>query len=337
MLYRMFRFHGSSPFSLAGRCLLMCSHVLVKNINDVTLTSWILLVSVCTRGDITYIINHQDKRKRVAATMRGLCLLLYVAVWCSLVVAYSTSGSPRQGKISEPVSPANRKGRASNPPRGNVLQNCVARRTAISTTWYSFVTLVSLPKQSHAACLFGDTSPDCIGVYKMPMDDSALSYVDTPEKLAKNAPDVRWVPPVQYPKSYTDARAELASLQKRCAALPDLVLKGNLTNVGIEILGIIPRLTVAGRVVIQSLDDAKNKQGVDMSMKAYRAEVAHTALLNMLGQCDVLIGQAISGQLGAIAPAQLHILEDVGEANVLFNEFTKSIPDDFKPGDKKSH
>ena len=181
----------------------------------------------------------------------------------------------------------------------------------------------------------GDTSPECIGVYKMPMDDRALAYVDTPEKLAKFAPDVKWVAPVRYPKSYSEAKSELNSLQKRCAALDGLVLGGNLTEVGIEILDMAPRLTVDGRFVIQELSDAKASTGVDMSMKAYRAESAHVELLNKLGQCDILIGQALRGQLGAPAPAQIQILSDVNEVNALFDEFMNSIPSDFKPGNKK--
>jgi hypothetical protein len=176
----------------------------------------------------------------------------------------------------------------------------------------------------------GDTSPDCIGVYKMPMDDGALPFVETPEKLRMNAPDIRWVAPVKYPKTYKSAREELNPLRERCTGLNDIVLKGDLTEAGTELLGILPRLTVAGRVVVQSLSEAKSVNGVDLSMKAYRAEVAHTELLNKLGQCDILIGQAISGQLGAMAPAQLHILSDLREAGALFDEFLRSIPDDFK-------
>lgn len=56
-------------------------------------------------------------------------------------------------------------------------------------------------KPTNAACLPGDVSPDCIGVYKLPLDDAVTSYIDTPEHLAKHAPDMRWVPLTEYPKS----------------------------------------------------------------------------------------------------------------------------------------
>ena len=65
----------------------------------------------------------------------------------------------------------------------------------------SSAVICSDSKPSNAACLAGDTSADCIGVYKLPLDDSVSSYIDTPEHLAKNAPDLRWVPMVEKPKS----------------------------------------------------------------------------------------------------------------------------------------
>lgn len=258
--------------------------------------------------------RESNQRQLLSVTMRGLCLLLCIVSWPCHINGYSVNRNSLWKKISETDFPFN--------------QAC-SRRIASFSLVTAIVSL--LPTVSNAACLMGDTSPDCIGVYKMPMDDTALKYVDTPEKLKQYAPDVRWVPPVSYPKSYKEAKSELNSLQQRCATLDSAVLQGNLTEVGIELLGIIPRLTVDGRFVIQTLNEAKSQTGVDMSMKAYRAESAHSELLNKLGQCDILIGQAINGQLGAPAPAQLQILGDVKEANTLFDEFMRSIPDDFKP------
>ena len=69
----------------------------------------------------------------------------------------------------------------------------------------SSATILSSSKSSNAACLPGDVSPDCIGVYKLPLDDAVSSYIDTPEHLAKNAPDLRWVPMPEYPKSVSQS------------------------------------------------------------------------------------------------------------------------------------
>jgi hypothetical protein len=152
--------------------------------------------------------------------MRGLCLLLCIVSWPRYINGYSVNRNSLRKKISDTDFPFNN-------------QACYSRRTAS----YSLVTAIVsslLPTVSNAACLMGDTSPDCIGVYKMPMDDTALKYVDTPEKLKQYAPDVRWVPPVSYPKSYKEAKSELNSLQQRCASLDSAVLQGNLTEVGLN-------------------------------------------------------------------------------------------------------
>jgi hypothetical protein len=56
------------------------------------------------------------------------------------------------------------------------------------------LTLLTMkPAKSNAACLPGDIRSECIGVYKMPLDDASLPYVETPEQLKKFAPDLNWV------------------------------------------------------------------------------------------------------------------------------------------------
>jgi len=60
-----------------------------------------------------------------------------------------------------------------------------------------------------AACLPGDIREDCIGVYKLPMDDSSSRYVETPEKLKMYAPDLKWIPPIDYPSNYQNVINQL--------------------------------------------------------------------------------------------------------------------------------
>jgi hypothetical protein len=204
--------------------------------------------------------------------------------------------------------------------RRQILQRIVAG--AITTSlipqshYYSAI--------AHAACLYGDTSIDCIGVYKMPMDDEARKYTTDPEILKRFAPDLRWVPPVQYPKTYKEARTELALLQMKCLTLEETTIKGNLTDVGVQVLEIIPRVTVCGQVLIRALSSEEEGSS---SMKGYRAEVAHSELLGRLGQCDVLIGQALKGQMGAMAPAQIQILSEIREANSFYDDLMRAIPE----------
>ena len=95
---------------------------------------------------------------------------------------------------------------------------------------------------------------------------------------------------------------------------------------GTEILGVVPRITVSGRVIIGALKNG----GSDLSMKAYRSEVSHTELLAKLGSCDIMIGQAIDGQLGSLTVAQIQILEELKEVDSDFSDFMKAIPEGFK-------
>lgn len=185
-----------------------------------------------------------------------------------------------------------------------------------------------------AACLPGDTDTSCIGVYKVPMDDRILQYTSTPEQLKKFAPDLKWVPPVEPPKTYKEAVEELSGpVRERCASLKESVLRGKLDEAGVSLLGIMPRVTACGRVVAGRLYTAAEKQGSskgvpaeDYSMKAYRISVALSDLEASLGVCDVLIGQGLRGDLGVSAPAQIQILAEINEINNLFEDFMRIVP-----------
>lgn len=199
-----------------------------------------------------------------------------------------------------------------------------AMKKIIKSSIVGLAALSSLPQKNQAACLPGDTSVDCIGIYKVPIDDGIKHMIDTPEQLAKFAPDLRWTPPVEYPENYKVAKDEIMDLKNNVQALPTLVSKGELTSAGVEILRIVPRITVAGRVIIGTLN-AHN----EYSMKALRTEAAHTELLANLGSVDVMIGQSASGQLGSITMAQIQILDELRNANEHFEEFIRAMPEGY--------
>jgi len=90
--------------------------------------------------------------------------------------------------------------------------------------------------EAQAACLSGDIREECIGVYKMPLDDEALSYVDTPEKLKRFAPDLNWVPPVEYPSSYKNAVNQLKDQKTQLDRVQENVAKGDLSQVGSNLM-----------------------------------------------------------------------------------------------------
>eukprot|EP00521_Asterionellopsis_glacialis_P013413 CAMPEP_0195308314 /NCGR_PEP_ID=MMETSP0707-20130614/38162_1 /TAXON_ID=33640 /ORGANISM="Asterionellopsis glacialis, Strain CCMP134" /LENGTH=301 /DNA_ID=CAMNT_0040372579 /DNA_START=439 /DNA_END=1347 /DNA_ORIENTATION=- len=214
---------------------------------------------------------------------------------------------------------------------------------AVATTTTSS-SILGMSKPSWAACLSGDTSEDCIGVYKMPIDDAVLSYVETPEILKKFAPDVRWVPQVQSPKNYADAYQDLNNMYMKSCDLEKWVLTGNLTKAGVDILEIVPRVTVSGRVIVSQLRQLQPQQGAslievsnsgslsgedqqDWSMKSYRVDVALYELLILLGQTDIMLGQGLNGQLGALTAAQIQILQEVKDVKNTFTDLMKAIPD----------
>ena len=92
---------------------------------------------------------------------------------------------------------------------------------------------------AHAACLSGDLSPSCIGVYKVPMDDRILPYVNTPEALSKFAPDLNYVPPIQSPDSVSQALEILATQQLAAQDIANVVSAGKLEEAGIKILNLL--------------------------------------------------------------------------------------------------
>jgi hypothetical protein len=109
-----------------------------------------------------------------------------------------------------------------------------------------------------------------------------------------------------------------------------MVVKGNLEQAGVELLDILPRLTVAGRVVISNLSSGKSKSS-DAGLRALRVEAAHTEALVKLNSCDVLLGQALRGELGSLTAAQVQVLGELRQADGLLEELTQALPDDFKP------
>lgn len=192
--------------------------------------------------------------------------------------------------------------------------------------------------QAKAACLPGDIREDCIGVYKLPMDDAAKSYVETPEKLQKYAPDLKWVEPIQYPSSYQNAINLLKEQRQTFDVVQENVAKGDIKQAGLILLDIVPKVTAAGRYIVQSYSSAANnernkdfdsEEAKTLDMKAYRIEYALNECLGYLGESDVLIGQALRGELGVSAPAQLAILDQFRDARKEFDELLRVVPEKF--------
>jgi hypothetical protein len=207
----------------------------------------------------------------------------------------------------------------------NQSEVVISRRQVMNSLIKSAIPLgfaMANPRPSNAACLCGDVSPGCIGYYKVPLDDAINKYVDTPEHLAKFAPDLKWVPMTAYPKSYKAAKEELVELQAKLDTVAPKVLKGEFTEAGVLLLAITPRITVAGRLIVRILQNDS-----ELSMRAMRTEEAHLELLGSLGSADIVIGQALAGRLGSTTMSQIQILDDVRNAEREFKELMKAIPE----------
>ena len=214
----------------------------------------------------------------------------------------------------------------------------------------SFISSILLinTNPAKAACLPGDVRADCIGVYKVPID--AMSESDmSPDKLKLYAPDLYWVEPVQYPKTYDDAINQLNELRQQLDVAQEYVANGKLEASGISLLDIIPKTNAAGITIIQIINKAlidernkamkskKNKngeyvenpstnKGTILEIESNRVQTSLNELLGIMGETDVLLGQGLRGDLGVSAPAQILILENFAECKREFDNVLATIP-----------
>jgi hypothetical protein len=179
--------------------------------------------------------------------------------------------------------------------------------------------------RANAACLPGDLSPDCIGVYKVPINDNIRNMVSTKESLKKYAPDLNFVPPIQSPKSSEDALEALLAQRKAADDILGVVASGRLEEAGIKVLNLIPRLTVSGRLLVQTAPVDPTESPVIQELRQQQLvnlfEKAEVAWKNV----DILIGQGLRGDLGVSAVAQLQILSELREATAAFDDFATAV------------
>ena len=75
--------------------------------------------------------------------------------------------------------------------------------------------------------------------------------------------------------------------------------------------------------------DFESEEAKTLDMKSYRIEYALNECLGYLGESDVLIGQALRGELGVSAPAQLAILDQFRDTRKEFDELLRVVPEKF--------
>ena len=83
-------------------------------------------------------------------------------------------------------------------------------------------------RPANAACLPGDLSADCIGVYKLPyLDAKESSWLTDKETLADFAPDIRFVEVGKLPETLALARQELSAQRQRVGGIREVVFEGD--------------------------------------------------------------------------------------------------------------
>ena len=152
--------------------------------------------------------------------------------------------------------------------------------------------------------------------------DSQLSK----EALQQNAPDVKYVPPISRPKSYMEALEILQAQRKAADDISNVVAAGRLEEAGIKLLNLIPKVTVAGQVILDSIMSLVVANDSISQLRQSQLEAKYSQLIAVLGQCDISMGQGLRGQLGVSAVAQLNIMSELKEAINVYDDFLAAIP-----------
>jgi hypothetical protein len=212
-----------------------------------------------------------------------------------------------------------------------------AVRVTYSTSSSSLLWLLVSPPVASAACLPGDLRKECIGVYKVPIlmedDDNnpnrlSSNYFSSKEALKRVAPDLQYVPPISSPKSLSSAMDILKTQQQLAANdIKDIVLAGRLEEAGIQILSLIPKVTTSGRYVFSTLQQVTSTSTsttaptVIDELKISMLEDQLNLVMGLFGECDVIIGQGLRGEMGVSAVAQLTILSSLRDATNALDDF----------------
>ena len=278
---------------------------------------------------------------RTYCPMTTTALLLFSFIVQLLLVPTESLGLPNsiRSNLDEAAKPsATTKSEASFSNRRDILINLLRQSgMVIAATVTASVTADGRGNSAIAACLPGDISKDCIGVYKVPVDDGMLPYVGTPEALKTYAPDIRYVPPVAKPQSLDQALEILQNQRPVSQDIQSMVAAGRLEDAGLLVLKLLPQITVAGKLLVAAATNngvppytsnmSASPSSSEMTIQQIRMmklEQQLEMLLGLWGECDVMIGQGIRGDMGVSAVAQIQILSSLQDANRALDDFILS-------------
>eukprot|EP00527_Entomoneis_sp_CCMP2396_P002060 CAMPEP_0198139906 /NCGR_PEP_ID=MMETSP1443-20131203/3138_1 /TAXON_ID=186043 /ORGANISM="Entomoneis sp., Strain CCMP2396" /LENGTH=280 /DNA_ID=CAMNT_0043802169 /DNA_START=1 /DNA_END=843 /DNA_ORIENTATION=- len=232
------------------------------------------------------------------------------------------------------------------PPRTTIsLRREILKKIALGVVIGATSSLLS-PQNCQAACFPGDTSKECIGVYKVPMEDAEnlQNFMKkNPDAFKQFAPNVQTNVPTMagVPRSLDEALEVLESQRLAADDIVNVIRVGKLEEGGIKLLNLIPRVSMAGRIVIRGamassptlptssssskLEDGDEKAiqqaATIQQLKETQWETALNNVVFGFGECDILIGQGIRGELGVVTVAQISILSELKEAIRAYDDF----------------
>lgn len=271
--------------------------------------------------------------------MKNQRSLFYIYLLLLLQESHAFSSQHLNGKQSSnshPASPC-----ASSPSYSSSIQandlSTEAEATPISRRKWTLEFLVgrggglaalllggsAASEPASAACLPGDLSKECIGVYKVPIDDGILPYVGTPEQLKLYAPDLTYVTPIQAPSNAKTAIELLDTQQLAAEDIKQVVLSGKLEEAGIKVLRLLPVIQSSGKYLVDKIEYGllTPNSGTIVDLKISKLKADLDMALGTWGECDIVIGQGLRGQLGVSAVAQLQILGSLKDAIVAYDDF----------------
>jgi hypothetical protein len=255
-----------------------------------------------------------------------LCLALAAPYYSGILVLSYSLNKLKQG-------PTWLSGHDRHPLRRNLSLH-LARRDCLLATVATVVTL-TVPPPVRAACLSGDLSPSCIGVYKVPdSTDEDFSAMVSKESLRQYAPDLKFVPRVTVAANAKEVLKDLDHEREMLDNIRDFVSSGNLEGAGIQVLSLLSKLSPSGRMLIDSLateNDGTAFASANSNLQVIQ-DLRRQQLSSMLETADVawrnvdvMIGQGLRGDLGVSAVAQISILSELKEATNAYDEFLLNI------------
>jgi len=209
-------------------------------------------------------------------------------------------------------------------PPTDILSSSIAarccRRSFLVSAFCSVAGISSSSDSAQAACLPGDESPECIGVYKVQMEEDFSSKMNK-ATLKAYAPDIKYVPPPEKPKSVKKALEMLEQQRSTIEQVRESVAAGRLEEAGVLVLRLSPKLISAGKVLVESVGEVIDPSKPGDQLRLSRAQSAFELLQGLWGSVDVMIGQGIRGDMGVSAAAQIQILSELREASAAYDDF----------------